>query len=740
MSKIVSKTFAVTLGASAFAALSTSAALAQETPSDEDHKHPGHIYLDGITVTGTPFDRPLGKQITNTSVLTDEELRERAGNTIGETLRLEPGISSTAFGPGAGRPIIRGLGGDRIRVLQDGIGSFDAAQTSPDHAVPIEPALAETIEVYRGPAALLYGSSAAGGVVNVISGKIPREIPENNLEGAVRYTYSTVNNQNEVAGGVNAALGNFVFHAEGAFRDADNYDIPGLVGSDNLIAALLAADPDFDPDERFETGFLPNSDLQTTNGAFGASYVFDNGDFDGFFGASFSIIDTNYGLPAGVLTEEDLEGEEDEGDGETGGTTAEVEEEEEEEGIRIDLVQRRYDVQGEINGNLGIFQTAKVAFGYGDYRHFELEGDEIGTEFFNDEFEGRIELVGKQVNLAGGALNTAVGVQFRNRDFSAIGAEAFVPPSEQTQFALFGLAEYTTGALILDTALRYENVNNETSEFIDEEDGVPMAIDNTFNNFSISGGLGINATDNIFLGVNAARSERAPSLEESFSFGPHLATQFFEVGDPTLETEVSRSIEGTIRGEFGPITLTLNGFYNSFDNFIFEQQTGEILDGLPVFAFVAADTDFRGFEAEMDADLGAFPVGPLGDVDFALHAQADYVRATSPNAFGNDNQPRIPPVSGLLAFSAGNDLFDFRTEVEFVGEQNEVADFELPTDGFTFVNLFLTVHPFESRPNIAFDIRATNLTDDEGRVHASFLKDTAPLPGRDVRFGVRVAF
>lgn len=707
---------------------------------DEDHEHPSHLNLERVVVTSTPFGRSLGQSVTNVTVLEGEELAERAANTLGETLRLEPGISSTAFGPGAGRPIIRGLGGDRVRVLQDGIGSFDAAQTSPDHAVPLEPALAESIEVYRGPAALLYGSSAAGGVVNVQTGKIPREIPEDNLEGALRYSYSSVNNQNEVAGGVNAALGNLVFHAEGAFRDADDYDLPGLVASDSLVAVLAAqalADGEmFDPNDRFETGFLPNSDLQTANGAFGASYVFDNGDYNGFFGASFSILDTNYGLPAGVLTEEDLEEEEDEGEGGTGGA---FEEEEEEEGIRIDLVQRRYDVQGEINGNLGIFQTAKVSFGYGDYRHFELEGDEIGTQFFNDEFEGRVELVGQPVNLFGGVLNTAVGTQFRSRDLSAIGAEAFVPPSEQTQFALFGLAELRSGPWIVDTALRYENVDNETNEFIDEEDGIPMAIDNNFDNFSVSGGIGIQATDNLFFGVNAARSERAPSLEEQFSFGPHLATQFFEVGDPTLGTEVSRSFEATVRGEAGPLTFTLNGFVNDFDDFIFEQETGEILDGLPVFAFVTADTTFRGFEAEVDADLGAFPVGFLGEVDFAVHAQTSYVRATS-NGLIDEDQPRIPPISGLLSFSAGNDLFDFRTEVEIVGDQDDIAAFELPTEGFTFLNLFLTVHPFESRPNIAFDIRATNLTDDEGRVHASFLKDTAPLPGRDVRFGVRVAF
>ncbi len=712
-------------------------AVAQQQ-DDTSLEHPDHLNLDEIVITGSPLARELGKSISGVSVLDGEELRERASNSIGDTLRTQPGIRATSFGAGASRPIIRGLGGDRIRVLEDGIGTFDAAQTSPDHAVPIEPALAERIDVVRGPASLLYGSSAAGGVVNVDTGKIPSKLPENGLEGAARYAYSTVNNGNEVAAGTNVQLGsNFVLHAEGNFRNAGDFDIDGLNASDQLVAALaaeaIANGEPFDPTEEFTDGFVANSDLETWTGAVGGSFIFDQGGYDGFFGASFSINDSNYGVPAGILTEEDLEGEEEEGE------EGEGEEEGEEEGIRIDLRQLRYDLRGELNGDIGLFKTLKFRAGYGDYEHFELEGEEIGTSFFNDEFESRLELVGKTIPAFGGDIDTAIGAQIRVRDFEAIGAEAFVPPSDQLQVGVFGLAEYSAGPLFLDTALRYEFVDNTTDTFIAEEDGVPVPIDEDFNNFSISGGIGYSLSENLFVGISGARTERAPSLEEFFSFGPHLATQSFEVGDPTLQNEVARSFEATARGTLGPVTLVLNGFVTSYDNFIFEQETGEILDGLPVFQFTAADTRFRGFEAELDTKLGSADIGALGTVNFSARAQADFVRATSSD-LANPNQPRIPPFAVLGGLSAKSDTASLRVEVEYNAAQNDIADFELATDSFTFVNVFFSVRPFESRPNVSFDVRARNLADAEGRAATSLLKDTTPLPGRDIRLGVRLDF
>lgn len=719
--------------ASAALTLFVSTAHAQSPDSVRPESH--HINLDEVVVTSSPLARALGRSISAASVLRREELAERLESSIGETLRLEPGITTSFFGPGASRPIIRGLGGDRIRVLVDGIGSFDAAQTSPDHAVPVEPALAQRIEVFRGPASLLYGSSAAGGVVNTITGKIPEAAPEGGFEAAARYSYSTVNEANEIAGGFDALVGKLVFHGEGFFRDADDYEIPGLNASDALLAeeAEEAAEHGevFDPDEEFTRGFVDNTDFETKGGAGGVSWIIDSGGYDGFLGFSVSTLDSNYGIPAGVHghgEEGDHEDEEYEEDGH-----------EDEENVRIDLKQVRYDLKGELNGDLWIFERAKLRLGYGDYRHFELEGDEIGTSFENDEVEGRLDLVAKSYGAFGGRIVSAIGAQGRFRDFTSVGAEAFVPPSEQTQIGVFALKELTKGNWIADFAARYEYVKNETDMYVAEEDGAPVAVENKFDAFSVSGGIGWQATEALFFGVDGFRTERAPSLEEQFSFGPHLATQSFEVGDPTLGKEVANGVEATIRGAFGPLTLVVNGFYTNYDDFIFERETGEVLDGLPVFAFTAVDATFRGFEAEIDLDIGEAIFSNLGPVGFALHAQADLVRATSSD-FVNKNLPRIPSFSSLVGFSATHRLVDFHTELEYVAAQNKTADFELSTGDHVFVNLFLTVRPLAGRRDIALEIRARNVNNAEGRSHTSFLKDTTPLPGRDVRVAIRAGF
>jgi len=711
--------------------LASAPAFAQD-PDDQplETLEPQHIDLDAIVVTASPIARPLGQTISGVTLIDGEELRESLSNSIGETLRSQPGISSTAFGAGAGRPIIRGLGGDRIRVLEDSLGTFDVGQTSPDHAVPVEPALAKSIEVFRGPASLLYGSSAVGGVVNVDTGKIPSARPEGGIHAAARYAHSTVNNGDEFAVGANVGLGNIVLHGEYSYREADDYNIPGISGSDALIAQFTADDPDFDPLERFGDGFVPNSDLENQSGAGGISYIFD-GAVDGFLGFSVSVFDTNYGVPAGILTEEDLEGEEEEG--------GEGEEEGEEEGIRIDLEQIKYTVAGEVKGEFGPIETIKLNLGYGDYEHAELEGDAIGTVFNNDEFEGRIELASRPFSAFGGEVRGAYGIQGRFRDVSAVGAEAFIPPSEQTQIGVFALHEYVSGPVVFDLGLRYENVNNSTAAFVAEEDGPEMAIENSFNLFSVSGGLGYSLTETVFVGVNGFRTERAPSVEENFSFGPHLATQLFEVGDPTFDKEVATGVEGTIRGEFGPLTTVFNAFTTSYNNFIFEQETGEELDGLPVFAFVGAEATFRGFEAEVDLDLGSLEMGGLGEVRFAAHAQADMVRATA-NDLADEDLPRIPPLSTAFGLGAVNEYFGLRTEIEYVTAQDNIAAFEFATDDFVFVNTYLTVRPFGTRKNLAFEVRGRNLNNAEGRVHASFLKETTPLPGRDIRFTIHAGF
>ncbi len=700
------------------------AALAMSAPvyaqDEEDHGHAD----DEIIVTGSPIAHPEHESVIAASVLTEEELASRGESSIGQLLRQEPGISATFFGPAASRPVIRGLSGDRVSVLDAGIGSIDASSVSDDHAVAVEPATAERIEIVRGAATLYYGSSAAGGVVNVFDGRIPDSVPEGGLDGAVRGSIATVDDSEEVAGGFDALVGeagdlSFVFHGEGYFRSTEDYDIPGFAES----AAMRAAeeeDHDHEEDEHEDEddhaheheeeeeafGFVPNTAMESKGGAVGGSIVFP----DGFIGVSAKIARSVYGVP-GHHHHHEEEGEDH--DDEHG------EEEHEEEGVAIDLEQERYDLMGEFNKPFLFIDTTKIRFGYADYTHQELEGDEVGTTFNNKGFEGRIEFLEKEF----GNFRGASGFQYKHRNFEAIGAEAFTPPNITDQFGVFTVREYEAGAWHLQVAGRYEHTKTEAES---------VSLSRSFDAFSVSAGLGIEPVDHVFIGINALRTERAPAPEELFSNGPHLATNAYEVGNPALGKETARGVETTLHGEFGPVSMTLNGFYTDYKDFVALIPTGEEEDELPVYNFEAHDAVFKGFEAQVDADLFS-----VGEVDVGARAQLDYVHAKFK---GEGAVPRIPPLRSILGLEARSPFVDVRGEVELAAKQDRIADYELPTDGYTLVNLAATWRPRGDDDWLSVQLRADNVTDEEARLATSFLKDVAPLPGRSVKLTLRGAF
>ena len=681
--------------------------------------------LEEIVVSGAFEGRKLGETILGATILTQDEILRQLNGTIGETLRSQPGISSTFFGPGASRPVIRGLGGDRIRVLDNGLGTIDASATSPDHAVAVEAALAERIEILRGTAMLIYGSSAAGGVVNVIDGRIPSTVPEGGFEGAVRYGYSTVDNGHEATAAFNALVSDgpaarIILHGDYFYRNTDDYDIPGFAESERLRALEEAEEEEegeeHDEEEEEEAfGTVENSSVETKGGSGGLSFIFDNG----FIGFNVRQLDSLYGVPGGHHEEghHEEEGEEEEEEHD--------EEEEEEEVIRIDLDQTRYDINGEFSGDFGWFSKAKFRFGYSNYEHQELEGDEIGTLFSNEGWEGRLDLVEKgSENWKG-----STGIQIRTRDFSAIGEEAFVPPADSSQVGIYTVKEYTSGQWRFDFGGRYEH----TSYDVDS-----LGIERSFDGFSGSVGAGYDVSEEAFFGVTVFRTERAPSTEELFSNGPHLATNAFEVGNPDFGLETALGTEATFTYATGPFSFVANAYFTSYDDFIYEVATDREEDELPVFEFRANDAQIYGFEAKAEFHVGSYNWDQLGEVDIHLDGQFDFVEADLDRG-GNDELPRLPPSSFLFGIDARSETFDFRTEVEVYGEVNNVSTGELPTDGYAFWNAYLTVRPFENK-NLSFDIRATNLTDSEGRQHTSFLKDLLPLPGRNIRAAFRAAF
>lgn len=388
--------------------------------------------------------------IAGQDVLEEDDIQENLSGQIGEVLAKVPGVSATSFSPGASRPILRGQEGERVRVLIDGLGTADVANTSADHATSIDPLTVERIEVLRGPTALLFGSQALGGVVNVIDRRIPTEVPEGGIRLDALTAFDTVSDLRSGGASLDVGLGeNFVFHLDGSYRETDELEIPGFQLTDDLRADLLADAAEEEEEGEFEEAdelreaaaqedFLPNSatETYTINGGLGVILG------DSSFGASVGYYDTFYGLvgnPEGGHHHGEEEGE--------GG---EEEEEEEEETVSIGLEQWRFDFRGDIAlGGGGLAERLKVRAGFSDYTHTEFEGTEVGTVFDTETFEGRIELIQS---------TGVIGVQFTSRDFSAVGEEAFVAPNDTTQTAIFTAQEFDLGGFQIEAAARAERV------------------------------------------------------------------------------------------------------------------------------------------------------------------------------------------------------------------------------------------------------------------------------------------
>lgn len=659
-----------------------------QTPEDNTE-------YEEIIITGSPLNRSVDEAIAGVSVLAGNELAARLAGNLGETLKAEPGISSTYFGAGASRPIIRGQGGDRVRVLINGIGSIDASSASPDHAVAAEPAQAERVEVLRGAALLRYGSSGSGGIINVIDGRISDRLPDG-VDGAIRIGASSVDNGREVAAALDTALGaHIVLHLDGTVRESDDFRIPGQAES-----ARLRALEDEEHDEEDEIfGRAENSAAKTVSVTTGLSYVGHRG----FLGAAFHKFNADYGVPG----EHGHEDEEDEEEEEHGA-----------ENITISLDQTRVDVNGALEMS-GFFEKLQLFSGYADYTHTEFEGPGVvGTVFTNEGWEARFEAI--QAEKQG--WRAAYGVQMRNREFSALGDEAFIPPTNTTQIGVYTFHEKAIGDLHLEAAARYENT--------DQEDTIP-GTSRTFDLFSISGGGDIHLSDTVRIGGTVFRTERAPTTEELFSNGPHLATSQFEIGNPDLGKETAAGVEIAFRHRTDSYFLTTNLFYTDYTDFIFDAITGAEMDGLPVFAFTAEDASFKGFEAQAGTDIGT-----LGPFEMKLDALAEFVSARTETG----NLPRIPPLSFLAGIEAENDRYKLRAELDHATAQETQTALEIPTDSYTLVNVLAVVKLPTDMADVKVNIAVNNLFNEDARQHTSFLKDILPLPGRNIKFSVNASF
>lgn len=675
---------------------------AQDTGHDDFH--------DTIVVTA----KGIGAIdfLAGTSTMSGAELQRNLDGQIGEVLESLPGVTASGFAPGASRPILRGFSGDRVRVLVDGIGAIDASNASADHAVSLDPLTAQRIEVLRGAATLLYGSSAIGGAVNVIDKRIPRKVPEEPVHLDALTAVDSAADAREIGASLDMPLGRgFAVHADGSWRKTEDLRVASRLLSDELRSEVLAeaaADAIEDPDHAAELreladarGILPDSGTETKSAGLGAAWFGSRADL----GVSVSLYDTFYGVPTRPGTEHaHADGEETEG--------------EEEGAVAIDLRQKRGDLRAGLRFDSGPFSEATTRWGVSDYEHVELEGDEVGTRFLVDGVEGRFELVQRER----GGWSGTIGAQYFRRELKAIGAEAFVPANSSENWALFALQQVALSPVTVELAARFEHGTAKTLD---------VSLSRSFD--AVSGAIGAwhETGGGIRFGLNASRSARIPTSEELFANGPHVATQQFEIGDPDLATERAWGLEAYLRGAIGPLALSLTGYASWFDDYVVLLPTGEEEDGLPVYRQEQQDARYAGFEAE-----ATLPLGRVGGFDLSSELQASYTRATLSDG---SPIPRIPPLAIGGALVGKADRIEARLGTEWNAAQNRIAAYETPTNGFATVDASLTWRPVSGANNLTIIAALENLFDAEGRRHASVTKDFVPLAGRNFRLSARLS-
>ncbi|GAB1488091.1 TonB-dependent receptor [Opitutaceae bacterium] len=687
--------------------LSASALLAQGTlPRTEEEP----VSLENFVVTAHPYGRAQTDLAQPTSVLTGTALTLKQSNSLGELLGNEAGVSSSYFGPGASRPIIRGLAGDRVRILENSVGLIDASVSSPDHAVSLDPLLIERVEVVRGPASLLYGNAVVGGVVNVITHRIHTHPPESVLNGRTEVRASSVNN--ELAGGLllEGQSGFVAWHLDGYRRTANDVDIPGFAESAARRAeeAEEAAEHGEAAPEEIH-GRIPNTSLVADGGAFGLTLLGSAG----YVGFSFNGHNTLYGVPTGAHehhhSHEDEESHAEDAHGEAAAP------------VSIDLRQRRFDLQAEITRPFGAFTGAKFKFGSAQYRHQELEGAEVGTVYTNRGYDGRLELL----HTAMGPFTGAIGAQASISRFSAEGEEAFVPSSKTVNRALFLFEEASWGPTVWQFGARAEQ------QEITLTDGSGLAIDD--DTASVSGGLIWPLSDTWTLSTSLAHTERAPNTQERFSNGPHIGTNAYEIGDPDLGHETSFAIDLSLRKRTGMVTGALTVFANQFDGYIYEQATGDEQDELDVYTYVQRDARLYGVELESIIHLHESERHR-----FDIQVGADLVRGR--NTDDDTELPRITPARARLGFTWVTGPFSLTTDLQRVATQDRVAPNESATGAHTVLNASAGYRFTLGRLSYDLFVRGSNLGNEEIRLHTSFLKEVAPLPGRNVTIGLRTSF
>lgn len=661
--------------------------------------------LEEIVVKSSPLHKNQSNMAQFTTVLKDDRLREQVARSLGETLSGELGVFSSSFGPNVGRPVIRGQGGERVRVLQDGVGALDISTISPDHALALEPVLAEQIEIIRGPNTLVYGSGAIGGVVNVIDGRIPEQLNEVPLTGAFEQRHSSVSDEDVSVLKLKGSSGGFAFYLDGLYRESNDIEIAGVALRKTGHSAIEEGHPEAHP-----KGYIENTSSQAKSGSLGFSWITDKS----FIGVAVNHLENNYGIPPGAHEHQN--------------ELAVVEQEK----VRIDLEQNRYELKGAWTKPFSIVEQLRLKVAYNDYQHTELEGNEIGTQFDNEGLEGRLEFThGSWQGIHG-----VLGLHWQERKFSALGEEAFVPRSETNAKGLFLVQDFHLGDWGYEWGMRYEHQQSQAHGFQRRD----------HNLLSLSASTIWHLTETADISLVLSRAQRAPAIEELFSYGFHAATNTFEVGNPGLNKETAQSIELSFRQHTGLVIATISGYYNQIDDFIFERASGLLFDQgsgqivpnclsgscLDVFRYSQQDAGFLGVEAEVKWQLMQYHQQPI-----EVRVFTDFVRAKLDQ--GGD-LPRIPPWRYGVELRHQQNFWDIFLRTAITAVQNRPGDNEDKTDGFTDMSLGANFYYDQGKMRHTFFFKVTNLLNEEMRNAVSFLRDIAPQPGRSLDIGYRGEF
>lgn len=735
------------------AAFSTHSRAQTESEQHADHAAEAHHYseIEEIIVRALPMRRTRMESAQPVDVLAGELLNDRRGMTLGETLQSQPGVQSSFYGAGAGRPVIRGLGGPRVRVLEDGLSTADTSTQSDDHAVTSDPMLIDQIEILRGPATLLYGSAASAGVVNLIDGRIPEQLPAEPVSGRFELRGDSIAEERSGVVRLDGARNQLAWHLDGSWREADDYRIPG-------VARLEGHDEHDEHDEdehEVVGGRLSNSFVESRSATGGLSWIGDRG----FIGASLRTFSSEYGIPAPHAHFEE-EHDEDEHD-EHGHDDHGHDEHEEDEYAYIDMLQRSWDIKAGLDNPFRGVERLSFRYGLSDYQHTEVElagheddddhaeedeHDHGGTVFDVKTWQARLSLeTSEWVGWQG-----AVGLQAERENFQAEGAEAFVPDSLSRTYGLFVLQERQFDNFTLSLGARYENsrVSNLENDFHahdedehdeDEHDDHhdperPFADQRHYKFRNVSASIGgIYAfNDNWQMSVNFARSQRAPAAAELLAQGPHLATFTYELGNGGLTKEVSRAWDVTLHRHSTRFDFEVTLFRKDIQDFIYLASTGQEFGGFPVRLTTQDDAEFSGIEAQGVWQLFTNDYG-----HFEVRTTFDRVNA---ELLDGSRLPRISPARFSAGLDWHRDMWRGSVEATRVMKQDKVPVLEEPVAGYTMINAKLA-RTFElGGAQLEAFIQGRNLGDSEARVATSYLKDYAPLPGRNLVLGVRGSF